>query len=409
MTPRAIEKAVASALASLDPRARVCAALPKRPPDDLPARVLAIGKAAPAMAAGALDRWGDRIAATLVIAPRGTSTTEITKRAGVTILRGAHPIPDQSSVRAAEAALDFVHTPYERHAILVLVSGGASALVCKPIVSLEAKQLVTKMLLASGAPVQDINVVRKHLSRIKGGGLVRAAHPNRVHTLVVSDVLGGTPTMIGSGPSVPDPTQARDARRIVRKWAPAVGNVRLADTLRPNDRRAASATAEIVVSPEELAVAVADVLRPDVFRVRVLPPSQDDAESLAREYAAIATRPRDGEHVLAYVRAAEPSVTVTRKRGRGGRSTHLATLVARKLAEDGRTFTFAAIATDGVDGASGTSGAIVTQAFAKRVGIDALDRAIAAFDTGTLHRKAGTALAEGPTGQNLADVHVLVV
>lgn len=408
MTPRAIERAFASALASLDPRVRVHDALTAKPSGDLPARVLAIGKAAPAMAAGALDRWGDRIAATLVIAPRGTDAKALAKLPNVTVMRGAHPIPDASSVRAADAALDFVHTRYERHAILVLISGGASALVCKPIVSLEAKQLVTRQLLESGAPVQDINVVRKHLSRIKGGGLVRAAYPNRVHTLVVSDVLGGTPTMIGSGPSVPDPTQARDARRIVRKWAPAVGNVRLVDTLRPNDRRASYATAEIVVSPEELAEAFANEVRPDVFRVRVLPPSQDDAESLAREYASIALRPRDGEHTMAYVRAAEPAVTVAKKKGRGGRSTHVAALVARALADSDARFTFAAIATDGVDGASRTAGAIVTHAFASKAG-PALDRAIAAFDTGTLHRKLGTALGEHASGHNLADLHVLVV
>ena len=409
MTPKAIERAVARALATLDPRARVHDALPKAPPGGLPAKVLAIGKAAPAMAEGALDRWGDRIASTLVIAPRGTDAKALAKRRDVTVLRAAHPVPDESSVRAAEAALDFVHTNYERHAILVLISGGASALVCKPIVSLEAKQIVTRALLASGAAIQDINVVRKHLSRIKGGGLVKAAYPNRVHTLVMSDVINGTPTMIGSGPSVVDPTQARDARRIVRKWAPAVGNVRLADTLRPSDRRAGFATAEIVVSPEDLASAVADALRPDVFRVKVLPSSQEDAASLAKEYASIVARPRDGDHVLAYVRAAEPAVTVAKKKGRGGRSTHTAALVARALAGTSHAFTFAAIATDGVDGASGTAGAIVTQAFAKRVGAEAIDRAVASFETGALHRDAGTALAEGPTGQNLADLHVLVV
>lgn len=409
MTPKAIERAVARALRALDPRTRVHDALSKHPPADLPAKVVAIGKAAPAMAAGALDRWGDRISATLVIAPRGTDAKEIGKRGGVTVMRAAHPVPDESSVRAAEAALDFVHTNYERHAILVLISGGASALVCKPIVSLEAKQIVTRALLASGAPIQDINVVRKHLSRIKGGGLVKAAYPNRVHTLVLSDVINGTPTMIGSGPSVADPTQARDARRIVRKWAPEVGNVRLADTLRPNDRRASFATAEIVVSPEDLAEAVADVLRPDVFRVKVLPSSQEDAVSLAKEYASIVARPRDGEHVLAYVRAAEPAVAVAKKKGRGGRSTHVATLVARALAGTSHAFTFAAIATDGVDGASGTAGAIIQHAFAKRAGVEAIERALSSFDTGTLHRSIGTALEESPSGHNLADLHVLVV
>jgi hydroxypyruvate reductase len=147
----------------------------------------------------------------------------------------------------------------------------------------------------------------------------------------------------------------------------------------------------------------------------VLRPSQATAEELAAEYAALARRAaRRGEPgPIAFVRAAEPSVVVDAGRGRGGRggrSTHVAALVGRALAvEPCRAVRFAAFASDGVDGSSATGGAMVSQRFAAQVGDGALGRAIAAFDTGTLHQRMGTALASAPTGHNMADLHVLVV
>ena len=152
--------------------------------------------------------------------------------------------------------------------------------------------------------------------------------------------------------------------------------------------------ARIVASPEALARALGRELG-----ARVLAPSQADVEALAAEYVARAKRFAPG---AAIVRAAEPSVTLRGRAGRGGRSTHLAALVARDLPPG---VTFAAIATDGVDGSSGTGGAIVDARLARRTDLEA---AIDAFDTGPLHVRAGTALPAAPSGHNLADVHVLV-
>jgi hydroxypyruvate reductase len=169
----------------------------------------------------------------------------------------------------------------------------------------------------------------------------------------------------------------------------------------------------IVASPEELARAARDELRARGFRVRVLAPSMSSVEDLAREYVALAStlNPR-----CAVVRTAEPSIVVPwrsatrgggaqQPRRRGGRSTHVAALVGRSLP---RGSTFLAAATDGVDGASETAGAIVEASFRDVVSLPAIDEAIEAYDTGALHLRAGTALPLRPTGHNLADLHILV-
>lgn len=425
-----VERIFADALAELDVAQRAHAALSARPA--LPARVIAVGKAAPAMAAGVMARWGQSIERCLVVAPDGTDARVLEQaadRAGMrdrlVVMRAGHPLPDARSVRAGTACLEAV-TSDERRAVVVLVSGGASALVCAPApgLTLARKRAITRVMLASGASIQDLNVVRKHLSRLKGGGLLRAAGANDVRTLIASDVIGGNAADVGSGPSVPDATTVTAARRLLRRFAPDFADVPLTKTYAGPARSAKRSRASILVSPEELARTMGTLLRARGLHVRVLPASQAPAEELAAEYVALVRRAVSSgvgsPGPRAFVRAAEPSVTVssaTRSPGRGGRSTHLAALVGRGLGElpereRGRV-TFAAFASDGVDGRSETGGAVIEGFFASRVadqlGKTALDRALACFDTGPLHRAIGTAVAMRPTGHNLADLHVLVV
>jgi glycerate 2-kinase len=361
------------ALAEVDERRAVEQACERLPRGTY--RVVAIGKAAKAMFAGAraLD-----IEDAVVVGPDDAG----------------HPLPDARSVRAGTRCLELVARPGDaRIRILVLVSGGASALVCAPApgITLADERAVTRAMLASGAGVQEINVVRKHLSRIKGGGLARAASPREVITLVASDVIGGTASDVGSGPSVLDESTVAEARAILRRHAPSFAALPLVKTLA---RDARPLRARIVVSPEMLARAMARALDG-----KVLAPSQADVDALAADYAKRARRLRPGE---ALVRAAEPSVIVPARAGKGGRCSHLAALVARALPEDAAV-TFAAIATDGIDGASGTAGAIVPSLS----GAD-LDCAIARFATGPFLQKRGAALPSKPTGHNFTDLHVLV-
>jgi glycerate 2-kinase len=411
-----LERLFAKALGELDPASRVARALPagKR---GVPARVIAIGKAAPAMAEGAIARWGEAIERCLVVAPDDTDTRGLRRaaeRAGIAerlvVMHAAHPFPDARSVRAGKACLETVSTD-EPCRFVVLISGGASALACAPIagVTLHTMRAITRAILESGASIQDVNTVRKHLSLLKGGGLARAASPNPVLTLVASDVIGGTASDVGSGPSVPDATSVSDARRLLRRFAPSFADVPLARTLASSAADAKRLRSKIVISPEDLARSFAKLLRERAgLDVRVLPPSQASPRELAAEYASLASRAG-----RAFVRAAEPSVIVPARPGRGGRSTHLAALVGQALSNVTRGVLFGAFASDGVDGASGTAGAVVDDRFEERVterlGRQALARALARFDTGRLHRAVGTAITSAPTGHNLADLHVLVV
>lgn len=353
----------------------------------------------------------------MVVAPDGTPVRELALAArraklgdALTVVRASHPLPDARSVRAGALCLEAARSD-EPMTLVVLVSGGASALACAPApgITLRTKRAITRAMLASGASIQDVNVVRKHLSALKGGGLARAAAPHAVFTIVTSDVIGGNAADVGSGPSVPDASTSADARRLLRRFAPPFATVPLVRTLAPSGALGRRLRARVVLSPEDLPRLVGSVLESAGVSVRILPASQAPAEELAAEYAALARRATT--RPCAFLRAAEPSVVVTAKRGRGGRSTHLAALVGRVLAAGTEHAIFAALASDGVDGASGTGGAIVDARFAAKVearlGAGALDRAIAAFDTGALHQRVKTAVKQRATGQNLADLHVL--
>lgn len=394
-----LHRLVRRALADLDLEGRTTRALlGLRRPEAL--RVVAVGKAAAAMTRGALAAWGDSLERALVIVPRGAPAGDLRDRPRIAVHHSDHPVPSAASVRAAKHAVALVSAPLRTPdtRTLILVSGGASALMCLPSagVSLRTKAAVTRELLRTGASIQSVNVVRKHLSRIKGGGLLRAAR-SPVLTLVGSDVIGGRPSDVGSGPSVPDVSTVAEARAILRRHAPAFAALPLAAT----DRSGVRGRVRMLASPEELAHHTRDVLRDAGMDARVLPRSQAPVASLASRYRRLAHELGAGE---ALVRAAEPSLVVPTDAGEGGRATHLAALVARRLPAD---VVFLAMATDGVDGVSLTAGAVVDGTFAARAGEADLARAIADFDAGPLHRRFGTALPAALTGHNLTDIHVL--
>ncbi len=387
--------AFAHAVASFDLGACVAGALREVDPPRR-TRLIAVGKAAPAMAHGAISVWDTRIERALVVAPDGTPAPHLGGR--VELLRASHPLPDARSLLAASRALDVIRGA---ELTLALVSGGASALLCAPVagVTLEAKRAVTRTLLRAGADVGSINVVRRHLSRIKGGGLTRAAAPGRVLALLVSDVLGGVPADIGSGPTVPDATTVADARAILaRHGIDSLATLPLHESLKLDDPVASLQTASVVASPETFAAHLGAALAP--FAVRHLPSSVADVDALVAEYVALARALLPGHAV---VRCAEPSLAVPLgAAGKGGRASHLAARVARDLP---RGVAFLAGATDGIDGSSDAAGAAVDAAtFSDRARVDV---ALAAFDTATLHASFGSAIVLGPTGVNFSDIHVL--
>ena len=378
-------------------------ALGAAPPVTGAVHLVAVGKSSPLMARAARAAWGPRIASALVVCPDGTPADDL---AWAEVLRAGHPLPDARSVEAASRAFAVADGVGEDDLLLALVSGGTSALAVSGVALSDLAE-VTHALLGSGAPIGEINTVRRHLSTFAGGGLARraAARGGRVLTCIAADVVGGAqPHDVGSGPTVPDPTTADHARALAWRYAPSVApRLTFVETLEPGDPVASRLRTWTLATPELLADVARDALSAAHLRATALPESDAPVERLVAEYAAAASRLSPGE---ALVGASEPAVRVTAAApGRGGRSCHLAALLARHLPPG---TAFLAAASDGADGNSGTGGAVVDASFVARAGGPRVyaDR-LAAFDTAALHHAAGTALPGAPTGLNLCDLHVL--
>jgi hydroxypyruvate reductase len=352
-------------------------------------RVLAVGKAASAMLAGA---WDASVERALLVVPTGTRVAWAGAR--VDVRYATHPEPSDSSVEAGEAAFAFAREGID----LALISGGTSALLAAPAtgLTLARKVEVTSALSNAGVPIKTLNLVRRHLSSIKGGGLARVAG-RPILSVLLSDVLEGGPQDVGSGPTVADPTTEEDARRVLDQHGLVVPVV---ETMKSEEATALGLETIFVATPHDIAAAAVSALEQEGFEVHVLPSSDEDAAELAKAYAGLSRALVAGQ---ALVRAAEPSVKVSApKPGKGGRSTHLAALAARDL--DPRTALLCG-ATDGLDGSSESAGAVVTAASLRTHDVAAF---LTRFDTARLHRQAGT-LIEMPsaTGLNLCDLHIL--
>lgn len=417
--------AIASgAVDAIDLRRATAEALAALPAGPAPTIVISIGKGAPAMARGARDRFGASLERLLVVTTEGTDATGLE---GAEVLHAAHPVPDRRSVLAAQAALAAAAKASQgkNGNLLALISGGTSSLVCAPTPGLpfDAKRAVVADLLASGAPIDDVNLVRRHLSRIKGGGLARAAifgidRPDgpargRVTTLIASDVLwpgarDEAAWIVGSGPAGADPSSVAEARAAVARWAPrwgAIPDAAWTTSLAAGAPGAERVRARVVAAPEDLAWHAADLAERTGYVAHRLPSSGDTVDALAAAYGSLARELAPGH---AIVRVAEPRVTLPTKLAagaRGGRATRLALLAWNAGLPD--DVALVCLASDGVDGASGLAGAIVSGALPPDTELDAHD-ALEAFDDAPFLERHGAALAAAPSGKNQLDVHVLL-
>ena len=385
--------------------------------------LIGAGKAAAGMALGARDVLGDRIAG-------GTITTKDGHGAeipGIDVWEAAHPVPDTRGLAGAAAALETARGAGGRDLVLCLLSGGASALwPCPPDgVSLTDVRALTDRLLRAGAPIGHLNAVRKHLSRIAGGRLARAAAPARVVTLAVSDVVGSPLDVIASGPTVPDPTTFEDALEAVRRWevdAPPAAMAHLQsgaageaeETPKPGDPAFARASAHVIASNRDaLEAAAREAERLGYAAAIVADDLEGEARDVARGVVTLArgtrTELRPGDRPRALLLGGETTVTV-RGRGRGGRNQELALAIA-SLIEGTEGITAACVGTDGTDGATDAAGAIVdggTTARGEAAGLDA-HAALERNDSHPFLRAAGDLVVTGPTGTNVNDVVVLLV
>lgn len=410
---------MAAALACVDARRLVSAALARGDiPITGPVHVVAAGKASAGMASAFATACEFPIRAGIVIGPPHSAVAP----PSFTMLESAHPVPDERSVRAANAALALVRSVPDDGTLVVLLSGGASALMALPAegLTLEDKQHVTRLLLRAGADIHAINCVRKHLSAIKGGRLA-AACAGRVVTLAISDVVGDPPGAIASGPTVADPTSFADALAVLdragsRAVYPEAAVRRLEagaaaahdETPKPGDRRLVRSTMHVVGSRVDAMRGAADAARVLGYDVHVVDePVVDEARVCGPRI--IERVPRDLVRPHCVISSGETTVTVAGP-GRGGRNQELALSAVDALARRPRPTVLASVGTDGVDGPTDAAGALVDSTTAERAAVRGLEplEYLGANDAWTFFDALGDLVRTGPTGTNVGDLQVIL-
>jgi glycerate 2-kinase len=384
--------------------------------------MLAAGKAAGSMTEVAEAAYSDvppRQFAGIAVARQGYGRpTKI-----IPVIEAGHPIPNSAGVEAAERALALADAAGPNDLVLVLLSGGASANWIAPVegLTLADKQAVTRALLRSGANIGEINAVRKHLSRIKGGRLARRAQHARVVTLAISDVPGDDPAVIGSGPTVPDPTTLADARAIVARYRldlPDVVTRALADpnneSPKPNDPIFARTEFKLIARPADaFRAAEREAQRLGYEPVMLGDRIEGEARDVAAEHAARARALQKEGRRAVILSGGELTVTI-RGKGRGGPNQEYALALAVAL-QGAPGIAALAGDTDGTDGGAGSAddpaGAVIDETTLPRARSLGLDPAhfLSDNDSTGFFSRLGDLVETGPTWTNVNDFRAIVV
>ncbi|MFC2252829.1 glycerate kinase [Labrys portucalensis] len=405
-----------AAVAAATPSACMPAFLP-RPPKGRTI-VVGAGKAAAAMAKALEDTWDGPLQGVVV-----TRYGHAVPCQRIAVIEAAHPVPDLNGVKAAARMLALVEGAGEDDLVIALISGGGSALLSLPAdgLLLSDKQAINKALLKSGAPIDEMNCVRKHLSAIKGGRLAAAAFPARVVSLVISDVPGDDLAAIASGPTVADPTSFADARAILARYgidgpAPVIAHLEAAleETPKPGDPRLARCETHLIASPQQSLLAAAAVARKAGITPIILGDSlEGEARDVGIVMAGIARQVvQHGQPAAApcvLISGGETTVTV-RGTGRGGRNVEYLLSLAVKLGGQ-RGIHALAGDTDGVDGAEEVAGAVIdptSLARARAAGLDPI-ASLDNNDAHTLFQVLGDQIVTGPTLTNVNDFRAVLV
>ncbi len=383
------------------------------------------GKASSHMARAVERRLGRRISGGAVVTQRGYAV----RCRRVEILEAAHPVPDAAGIEAAEKIGGWIDGAGADDLIVCLLSGGGSALLPAPAegISLGDKRATTEALLKAGAPIEALNCVRKHLSRLKGGHLARRAAPAQVITLAISDVVGDLLDVIASGPTIGDPTTFADAGRQLKVygvWKKTPESVRrhilrgiagkIPDTPAPSDPLLRRVHSRIVAGNDTALRAAAQKaralgLRPMILTRRLQGEAREIGEFLAGLARGIRAEGYPGRPPVCVLLGGETTVTVTGK-GLGGRCQELALAFCLNLGE-GDGICLLAAGTDGKDGPTPAAGAIVhsrTLQNVKKQGIDARSF-LSNNNSHSFFGSFGELISTGPTGTNVMDLVVLVV
>ncbi|MBC8267986.1 MAG: glycerate kinase [Rhodospirillaceae bacterium] len=405
-----------NAVAAADPKAVLAAHLPSPPKGRTV--VVGAGKAAASMARAVEENWSGPISGLVV-----TRYDHSVPCDHIEVVEAAHPVPDAAGREAAARIVKLLEDLGPDDLALCLISGGGSALLSLPGpgISLEDKQDLNSQLLKSGAPISEMNCVRKHLSAIKGGRLALAAWPARVLSLAISDVPGDDPAVIASGPTVADPTTLADARKILAVYgieaSPAIVGAlqdQSFETPKPGDERLDNAEMVLIATPQmALEAAAKKALAEGITPLILGDAIEGEAREVARVMAGIATQVcRHGQPVArpcVLLSGGETTVTL-RGKGRGGRNAEF--LLALAIALDGLAGVSAiACDTDGIDGSEDNAGCVIgpdTLARARALGLDA-EAYLTDNDAYSFFDALGDLVISGPTLTNVNDFRAILI
>ena len=367
--------------------------------------VIGAGKATAAMADTLHSMLGDRIASGAINVPKGDFKSDVIEET-----HASHPIPDENGVKGAKKILDVVAKAKKDDLVMVLISGGGSALMPLPAagISLADKQDMTARLLASGASIKEVNTVRKHLSAIKGGRLVQGAKC-RIVSLILSDVIGDDIGAIASGPTCPDSSTFVDAMRVLEKYridGAAVKHIRkgtkglVKETPKPGDPIFEQVHNFLIGDNAVACRAAVQSLRRSKLKTRYLGSEHGgSADDFGRRMADLATDLKSGQTLVA---GGETTVKLGRNPGKGGRNQQAALAYALSKPAAIAAFT----GTDGIDGNSDAAGAIISQKSVDAAAKIGAKRYLAAHDSYRALEKMGSLLFTGLTGTNVNDIAI---
>ncbi len=401
-----VARILAQAFNAVEPGAAVKQYLRENPlPKNKRIFAFGLGKAACAM----MDVLADSInlSKALLITKHASCLTSLT----TTVIEGDHPIPGNSSLAAGHAALEFV-SQLTRHDLLIcLISGGGSALMTAPVIPLSELQSLTSMLLASGARIDEINILRRHLDTLKGGGLAQAANGAQLINLILSDVVGDSIEAIASGPTAPDPSTREDAIAIIEKYElenkiPSSVIQSLRETAKPDDPVFENIQNHIIASNEVALHAAQKQAEQEGFSTSIVHENlQGEAKEAGRKIA-LDLKEEIQTHERPFCLLAGGETTVTLKgSGRGGRNQELV-LGAVEILRDVGDVMFIAIATDGEDGPTDAAGALATSGSAQkaeRLGMNPADY-LSSNNAYAFFESIGDLIKTGSSGTNVNDI-----
>lgn len=369
--------------------------------------LVAVGKAAWQMAKAAADALGERINAGVVITKHGHGMGELPN---IRVYEAGHPVPDEHTIIATQAALGLVRDLGAGDAVLFLVSGGGSALFEDPRVPLAELADITKQLLAAGCGIVEINTVRKRLSRVKGGRFAQACAPAKVHAIVLSDILGDPLDMIASGPAYPDSSTGADALAIIGRYKLRLSDGALRAMEEETPKSLDNVTTQVTGSVTQLCLSAAETAKALGYAPTILTASLAcEAREAGSFLSSIAQYHQESRQSLAFICGGE-TVVHLKGTGKGGRNQEIALAAALQLSGCRDTCVFS-LGSDGTDGPTDAAGGYADEHTLARMKAAGLNVQNMLDNNDAYHalQAVDGLIITGPTGTNVNDVTVLLI